>query len=87
MIEKYDGREWHCRMLGMVIPFRYCRTMREGLPCQRIFDCWFELLPIVAFIEEHYAPEEVAAILAPARSRIEAIASALARARGGPEEG
>jgi len=81
MIEKYDKKEWHCRLLGMPIPFSYCRTMREGLPCQRIFDCWFEFLPIRQFVEENYSAEEIKSILAPSKSRMEAISEVLSRDR------
>ncbi|MGV1098600.1 hypothetical protein ACUUL3_04225 [Thiovibrio sp. JS02] len=81
MIEKYDKKEWHCRMLGMPVPFGYCRIMREGRPCPRILDCWFELIPIRRFIEENYSPEEIHAILAPPQSRLDAIAEVLNRRR------
>ena len=81
MRKKYDKKEWYCRMLGHDVPFRYCRTMREGLPCAKIFDCWFEILPIKEFVEENYSEEEQRQIHEPPRSRISAIAEILEKAR------
>ena len=54
MINKHDTRENYCRMLGHVLNFKYCRTMKEGLPCGRILDCWFEVMPIQEFIGQVY---------------------------------
>ncbi len=73
-------------MLGHDIPFRYCRTMREGLPCAKIFDCWFEILPIMDFVEEHYSEEEQKQIVAPPKSRITSIAEILAKAAKNKKE-
>ncbi len=69
----YDDRQVYCRMLGHVLGFRYCRTMREGLPCGRILDCWFELMDIRKFVADNYSEEERARIFTPAPSRLETL--------------
>ena len=77
--EQYDERQWYCRMLGHAIAFRYCRTMENNLPCHRILDCWYETLPIQDFIAQNYTAEEQAAILRPAKSRLDIMAQTLNR--------
>jgi hypothetical protein len=57
-MDRYDKLNAYCRMLGHYIPFRYCRTQQDGLPCAKILDCHFERLPIQNFIDNHYSPEE-----------------------------
>ncbi|MCB2181533.1 MAG: hypothetical protein KQH63_05880 [Desulfobulbaceae bacterium] len=73
MKKKYDKREGYCRMLGHFLPFHYCRTMKEGLPCGKILDCWFEMIPIQQFIAENYSKEEQHSIFEPPKSRIDTI--------------
>lgn len=77
--EQFDQREWYCRMLGHALPFKYCRTMQDGLPCRRILDCWYELLPIKEFVAANYTEEEQAAIFTPAKSRMDTVLETLNR--------
>lgn len=78
-LTEFDNKEWYCRMLGHTIAFRYCRTMAEGLPCHRILDCWYEILPIQSFIEQNYSAEERGAISQPPDSRLTIMAKTLNR--------
>jgi hypothetical protein len=39
MIEEQDASMIYCSQLGGEVPFRYCRTVKEDLPCQRIIIC------------------------------------------------
>lgn len=57
-IEAFDELNGYCRMLGHYLPFRYCRTQQDGLPCAKIIDCFFEKLPIQAFVEKHYTAQQ-----------------------------
>ena len=79
MIEQNDSRNSYCRMLGHSVPFQYCRTVRQGIPCSRILDCWFEVLPIQEFIDKHYTAEQKQRILSPQKSKIETIADIVSR--------
>jgi len=58
-IEKYDSLEIRCRLLGHQVPFQYCRSSNENLPCRRIMDCWWERIEIEAYLREHFTPEEL----------------------------
>ena len=74
MIEVHDTLMIHCPQLGGDIPFRYCRTMNETLPCRRIIVCWEFRFEISKFLSEHYSAGQVQKALAPpSRTRIEAI--------------
>ena len=54
-IESLDKEiHWHCPKLGGEVPFRYCRTLTEGMPCARIIVCWEPFLDVRTFIETHY---------------------------------
>jgi hypothetical protein len=73
MIDQYDKKQTYCKQLGHHVPFKYCRTVNNKLPCKQIFNCWFEILPIKEFIAQNYEKEEIKAILTPAPSRLERI--------------
>ena len=45
-------------MLGHYLPFKYCRTQQNGIPCSKILDCYFERLPIEDFVKKHYSEAE-----------------------------
>jgi len=78
-LEQFDEKEWYCRILGHNIAFHYCRTMAEGLPCHRILDCWYELLPIQDFIARNYSQAEQEAIQQEPQSRLAIIAKTINR--------
>ena len=67
---QFDNEEIYCRKLGHHLAFKYCRTEREGFPCAKIYDCWFERLPIEEFIRDNYSETEAAAISAPAAPKV-----------------
>ena len=58
MITDYDKKEIRCPMLGHPLNFSYCRTTDGATPCRRIYNCWFERLPIQQFMQEHF-PQDV----------------------------
>lgn len=74
MIEKFDDKEGYCRMLGHVIPFKYCRTVNYRLPCHKILDCWFKRLPIRQFVAENYSEEDQQRIFEPPKPKMVSIA-------------
>lgn len=70
MIKQYDNLEYRCRMLGHNVPFKYCRTVQEKLPCSKIIDCWFRRIPIEDFIKNNYNEEEIKQILVQPKSKM-----------------
>ncbi len=58
-MERFDELKDYCRMLGHHVPFKYCRTANNGIPCAKILDCNFERLPIQEFIDSNYTDEEM----------------------------
>ena len=81
MDEQYDSKEIYCRKLGHHLAFKYCRTEREGFPCAKIFDCWFEKLPIEEFIRENYTDVEIAAITVSPRSKVATLFDLIEKAK------
>ncbi len=71
----------YCRMLGHHIPFKYCRTANNGIPCAKILDCNFERIPIREFIESHYSDEEKEKIFSPAKQKIATIYELIEKAK------
>ena len=49
-----DDLERRCPRLGGTITFGYCRTSsgEEKLPCWKIFDCWWEIFDVVAYLKQ-----------------------------------
>ncbi len=62
MLEQYDSEQGYCRKLGHHLNFQYCRTERNGKPCIKIFDCWFEKFDIKTFMRENFTSEEIEAL-------------------------
>lgn len=49
------------------------------LPCGRVADCWFERLPVEAYLRSNYTAEELKMILAPPPAKLDSILEILAR--------
>jgi len=81
VIDQFDKKDAYCPMLGHVLPFHYCRTMNEGLPCRRILDCWFRRMPIREFIEENFSEEELQRIFQPPKPKMVSLAEIVANAQ------
>ena len=69
-IDFYDHYRYYCRLLGHQVPFSYCRSVNESLPCGRIFDCWNNKLSIKEFIEQHFTNDEIALIHRPDKPKL-----------------
>ncbi len=80
-MEQYDQLDGYCRMLGHYIPFRYCRTHQNGLPCKKILDCYFERIPIQDFIETHYTDEEKKTIFQESSPKMHSIIELIEQAK------
>ena len=82
MIDVHDSFVIHCIQLGGEIPFRYCRTVNQDLPCRRIVSCWEFRMDIVSFLNDHYSAEELQNIFSPpAKTRIETILELIEQAK------
>jgi len=85
---RLDNEEIYCRKLGHHLAFKYCRTEREGFPCSKILDCWFEKIPIEEFVRKNYSKAEIAAIAAPSRPKMMTLIDLIeqAKKRNGAED-
>ena len=81
MNNQFDDTNSYCRSLGHYVPFRYCRTVSDGLPCGKIKDCWFEKIDVARFISENYTEPERERIFAPPPEKISTILDLINKAR------
>ena len=80
-LERYDEQNNYCRMLGHYIPFKYCRTQQNGMPCAKILDCHFERIPIQEFINKHYSEAEQTTIFKQQPPKMTSILQLVAQAK------
>ena len=60
-------------MLGHNLPFSYCRSMNNGLPCRKIRDCTFQLIGIDEYLKENFTYDELKTAFTPADDRLTSI--------------
>ncbi len=63
--EDHDKEVIRCPRLGGEVPFSYCRTLQDGMPCDRVVICWELVFDIGTFLQEHYTPAEIKKFLNP----------------------
>lgn len=81
-MEEYDDSIIYCPQLGGEIPFRYCRTVNENLPCRKIVVCWEFKIDIPRFLGDHYSIGQVQCALAPpAKTRLDTILELIEKAK------
>jgi len=81
MIEEYDELTIRCPQLGGEVPFRYCRTVHENLPCQRVMVCWEFRIKTSEFLSEHYSIDQIqCALTPPAMTRLDTILELIEKA-------
>ena len=82
MIEEHDELIIRCPLLGGEVPFRYCRTVNEELPCRKIIICWEFRIEIGNFLGENYSLDQIQCALAPpTKTRIETIIELIDKAK------
>ena len=82
MIDINDSLTMYCSQLGGEIPFRYCRTVNDTLPCIRIIPCWEFRTNIVQFLNDHFSVDELQRFLAPpAKTKIETLLDIIEKAK------
>ena len=88
MIEEYDTLATYCPQLGGEVPFKYCRTVNEDLPCRRVVVCWEFRMEISKFLGQHYSIDQIQRALAPPnKTRIDTILELVENAKKLKEEG
>ena len=88
MIEEHDELTIYCSQLGGQIPFRYCRTVNEDLPCRRIMVCWEFRIEVSKFLGKHYSMDQIQRVLAaPTKTRLDTILELIEKAKKVKEEG
>jgi len=88
MIEEYDALIIRCPQLGGEVPFHYCRTVNDDLPCRRMIVCWEFRIEISKFLGEYYSMDQIQRALAPpTKTRVETILDFIEKAKKIKEEG
>lgn len=77
----FDSESGYCRMLGHDVTFSYCRVAKDGIPCFKIMDCWFQRLPIEKYMKEHYSESEIEKILARPQNKITTLYDLIEKAK------
>jgi hypothetical protein len=78
---KFDSESGYCRMLGHEVSFSYCRIAKNGMPCFKIMDCWFERIPIADYMKANYPEEEIEKILEKPASKINTLYDLIEQAK------
>ncbi len=87
MIEEHDALIIRCPMLGGEVPFHYCRTVNEELPCRKIIICWEFRIEIGKFLSENYSLDQIQCALAPpTKTRLDTILELIEKAKKTKEE-
>ena len=82
MVEEYDALIIRCPQLGGEIPFQYCRTVNENLPCRKILICWEFRIEISKFLCDHYPADQIQCFLAPpSKSKLDTILELVEKAK------
>jgi hypothetical protein len=82
MIKEHDDLMIYCSQLGGEVPFRYCRTDNDGLPCRKILVCWEFRVEIARFLSEHYSLNQIRrALEPPTKTRIEMVLELIEKAK------
>jgi hypothetical protein len=87
MIEEHDALIIRCPILGGEVPFHYCRTMNEDLPCRKILVCWEFRIETGKFLNDYYSLDQIQRALAPpAKTRLDTILELIEKAKKIKEE-
>ncbi len=82
MKDRYDDKTAYCRSLGHYVPFRYCRTVSDGIPCRKIKDCWFDTVDIEKYIAENFSGSERERIFSPPPEKMSSLIDLIKKAQG-----
>jgi hypothetical protein len=85
-LDKHDSLKTYCRMLGHEVPFEYCRKGISELPCRRVFDCWFQVFDIEAYMKTHFTNEQIQSICKPAEPKVASLIELIRQAQASQKE-
>jgi hypothetical protein len=57
--DAYDKLETRCFQLGDLVPFKYCRTMNQGLCCPLVMNCWVSRFPLDSYLVDNFSENEL----------------------------
>lgn len=58
-----ENLERRCPKLGSPVSFKYCRAIMENeLPCNKVFDCWWEIFDVEKYLKELLTVDEFEAL-------------------------
>lgn len=80
-METFDTAQIFCRKLGHYVPFKYCRSVNDSLPCGRIIDCTFEKFPVEEFLRKNFSAEEIEKAFNPPADKISSLVELIERAK------
>lgn len=81
MITQYDHLEIRCPTLGHPLSFSYCRTTDGDKPCRRIYNCWFQRIPIEKYMQTYFPKETIDNIVAPPKPKMLSLVELIEKAR------
>jgi hypothetical protein len=81
MREAHDALTSQCRLLGHTVAFSYCRAQGLGQPCRQILNCWFERLPIEAYVRAEYGEAELVRLTQPTPPKLLTLIELIEQAR------
>lgn len=85
-VSEFDGKECYCRILGHHLHFSYCRSLKDGYPCYKVLDCWFEKFDIRKFIQESFTAEEIESFLQAPKPKVHTLMALIEKAKSRMKE-
>ena len=76
----YDEKTRPCPQLGGDVPFKYCRTKDDDLPCDNVLACWWDRFDIADFIGRHLSEADIARLLGPQRRNLASLVKLIRQA-------
>jgi hypothetical protein len=76
-----DDRECYCRILGHHLHFAYCRSSRDGYPCYKILDCWFEKFDVRKFVQENFTAADIERFLQAPKPKVQTLMTLIEQAQ------
>ena len=80
-IDQFDAQDIYCRKLGHPLSFGYCRIEHAGLPCPRLMACWEALVPVQAWLGEHFASADIAYMSEPPPPKLSTLLELIKKAQ------
>jgi hypothetical protein len=87
MLTQYDNLEIRCPMLGHPLNFSYCRSTDGDKPCRRIFNCWFQRMPVEQFIDDNFPAGTKEKLNAPPKPKVLSLVELIEKAQKSKKNG